>query len=130
MAGSVLNVGTRDGNLACDLPGVRVEVVSGPCHHYLLHVEVQVAKMMRIRVTEIHRPVEQTYPTHLFIVLGFVLALEKCLELFVDKSDTLGDPLAYLILLDFFCPTFGNGFMPQLFLGADEGSENREQRSQ
>ena len=85
---------------------------------------------MRMRATEIRRPVEQTYPAHLLIVLGFVLGLEKGLELFVDKSDTLGDPLAYLILLDFFYPTFGNGFVPQLFLGADEGSENREQRSQ
>lgn len=68
--------------------------------------------------------------THSLIVLCFVFALEKSLELFLDKGDTVGAPLVYFILLSFSCPTFGNGSVSQFCLGADERSEGVQQRSQ
>ena len=86
--------------------------------------------MTRIRVKAIPRPKQRTYTAHLFVVLCFVLALKNSPELFVDDSGTLSAPFGFFILLSFLCPTFGNGSVPQCRLGADQGSESREQRPQ
>lgn len=83
---------------------------------------------MRLRVTEIRRPEQQTYTAHLLVVLCFVLALKNSPELFVDDSGTLSAPFGYFFLLSILCPTFGNGPVPQCHLGADQGCESLEQR--
>ena len=74
---------------------------------------------MSLRSTEVHSHVEQTYLMHFLLVLCFILALEKSLELFSYEGDTLGAPTVYFILLNFFCPTFGNGFVPRFYLSTD-----------
>jgi hypothetical protein len=67
---------------------------------------------------------------HPLIILCFVLASENVLELFLDKGDTFGAPLVYLILLGIPCPTCGKGSIPQFGLGTDKRSESIEQRFQ
>ena len=75
--------------------------------------------MMSLRSTEAHRYVEVTYLAHFLLVLCFILALEKSPDLFSYEGDTFGTPPVYFILLNFFCPTFGNGSVPRFYLSTD-----------
>jgi hypothetical protein len=67
---------------------------------------------------------------HSFAVLCFVLALEKSLELFLNKRNTPGAPLLDFILRGFTCPTCGNSSVSQFCLSTNERREGIEQRPQ
>jgi len=75
--------------------------------------------MISLRSTQAHRYVEETYLAHFLLVLCFILALEKTLELFFYEGDTFRAPPVYFVLLNFFCPTFGNGSVPRFYLSTD-----------